>query len=199
MEHDDFDDVSWRNGLERETSRPTTAVSEDDDPGVSRAYGQHGTHADGKRRSSTADPQAGRHADATDLAGVGDGRLDCTVDTPQKENDGTKDAFVSYLVTTHVRHQVVSRRPPPDRAQLATDVLMQDIRPISSLSRKETLQFGAASQTSSFYIKLCQRNTPLVLSHLFQTSTIWCTYGATDLAPISLNDELTPFTGSSNV
>ncbi|KAI9698196.1 MAG: intercellular trafficking and secretion [Candelina mexicana] len=101
MEHDDFDDVSWRNEPVNDTSRPTTAVSEEDDPGVSSAYGQHGTHANGKRRLSTADPQAGHHADAIDLAGVGDGRLDCTVDTPQKENDGTKDAFVSYLVTTH--------------------------------------------------------------------------------------------------
>ncbi|KAI9794164.1 MAG: intercellular trafficking and secretion [Peltula sp. TS41687] len=41
------------------------------------------------------------NADPFDLAGVGNGRLDCTVDSPQKENEGTKDAFVSYLVTTH--------------------------------------------------------------------------------------------------
>ena len=41
-------------------------------------------------------------ADDVDLAGIGGGRLDCTVDTPLKENDGTKDAYVSYLVTTQV-------------------------------------------------------------------------------------------------
>lgn len=35
---------------------------------------------------------------------LGDGHiLDCTVGTPIKENDGSKDAFVSYLITTHVR------------------------------------------------------------------------------------------------
>lgn len=34
-----------------------------------------------------------------------EGRLECTVDKPQKENDGTKDAYISYLVTTRV--------PPP--------------------------------------------------------------------------------------
>jgi len=37
-----------------------------------------------------------------DLAGVGEGVLECTVTAPIKENDGTKDVFVSYLVTTHV-------------------------------------------------------------------------------------------------
>lgn len=31
-----------------------------------------------------------------------EGVLDCTVDKPQKENDGTKDAYISYLVTTRV-------------------------------------------------------------------------------------------------
>lgn len=109
MDHDDFDEVSWRNDPENESSRPTTARSEEDDPGIATTYGQHGTHANGKRRMST-DPQAGRHADAVDLAGVGDGRLDCTVDTPQKENDGTKDAFVSYLVTTHVSQEASQSR-----------------------------------------------------------------------------------------
>jgi len=60
------------------------------------------------RRTSTASssdpPQAGENADAIDLAGIGpDGTLDCTVDSPMKENDGTKDAYVSYKVTTQVR------------------------------------------------------------------------------------------------
>jgi sorting nexin-4 len=40
--------------------------------------------------------------DPLDLAGVGEGVLECTVTAPIKENDGTKDVFVSYLVTTHV-------------------------------------------------------------------------------------------------
>ncbi|EHL02134.1 putative Sorting nexin-4 [Glarea lozoyensis 74030] len=35
-----------------------------------------------------------------DLAGVGEGTLECTVTQPLKENDGSKDAYVSYLVTT---------------------------------------------------------------------------------------------------
>ncbi len=51
----------------------------------------------------SSEPQAGEQADNVDLAGIGrDGTLEVTVDSPLKENDGTKDAYVSYLVTTHV-------------------------------------------------------------------------------------------------
>ncbi|KAF2159308.1 hypothetical protein M409DRAFT_71091 [Zasmidium cellare ATCC 36951] len=45
--------------------------------------------------------QAGHAADAQDLAGPGEhGRLECTVSKPQKEGEGTQNAYVSYLVTT---------------------------------------------------------------------------------------------------
>ncbi|KAJ2966629.1 hypothetical protein NQ176_g10057 [Zarea fungicola] len=45
---------------------------------------------------------------------LGDGHiLDCTVGTPIKENDGSKDAFVSYLITTHVRRQRSLTALPP--------------------------------------------------------------------------------------
>lgn len=55
------------------------------------------------RSGSSHEPQAGEDADGVDLAGIGpDGVLEVTVDTPLKENDGTKDAYVSYLVSTHV-------------------------------------------------------------------------------------------------
>ena len=47
--------------------------------------------------------QAGPHADAQDLAGPGEhGMLICTVTHPQKEGEGTQNAYVSYLVTTDV-------------------------------------------------------------------------------------------------
>ena len=32
-----------------------------------------------------------------------EGKLECTVSSPQKENEGTKDVYISYLVTTKVR------------------------------------------------------------------------------------------------
>ncbi|KAF2187766.1 hypothetical protein K469DRAFT_628735 [Zopfia rhizophila CBS 207.26] len=38
-----------------------------------------------------------------------EGRLDCTVDSPRKENEGTKDAYVSYLVTTKSDFQSFQR------------------------------------------------------------------------------------------
>jgi len=89
----DFDSVSWQNETEEtSTSAPT--------PHTEGRIGPNG-----RRKSSSNAQQAGRNADAVDLAGIGDGRLDCTVDSPLKENDGSKDAYVSYRVTTHVRPQ----------------------------------------------------------------------------------------------
>lgn len=96
MDHNDFDSVSWRNEPERNASHPPASGTSENSASEVRPG------ANGKRRVSSASLQAGRNADAVDLAGIGEGRLDCTVDAPQKENDGTKDAYVSYLVTTHV-------------------------------------------------------------------------------------------------
>ncbi|KAJ5961645.1 hypothetical protein N7501_006586 [Penicillium viridicatum] len=96
-QHDDFDSVSWKHDPDSDLSRPTTASTDAAEPSE--------THHDsnGKRRMSSAqeEPQAGPLADAVDLAGIGDGVLECQVDSPLKENDGTKDAYISYLVTTH--------------------------------------------------------------------------------------------------
>lgn len=93
----DFDSVSWQNDPDSDSSRPTTAGTSRPDE---TAYGAKST---GKRKASHSSAQAGADADPVDLAGIGDGRLDCTVDTPLKENDGTKDSYVSYMVTTKVR------------------------------------------------------------------------------------------------
>jgi len=47
--------------------------------------------------------QAGKHADAQDLAGPGlHGRVECTVTDARKENEGTQNQYISYLVTTNV-------------------------------------------------------------------------------------------------
>ncbi|OCK83834.1 Phox-like protein [Lepidopterella palustris CBS 459.81] len=45
--------------------------------------------------------------DTTDFS---EGRLECTVDKPQKELDGTKDAYISYLVSTKSDFQSFQRR-----------------------------------------------------------------------------------------
>ncbi|KAI4103469.1 MAG: hypothetical protein L6R37_003824 [Teloschistes peruensis] len=90
----DFDDVSWRND-DGDLSRPDTAGSTDQRDSTSNPK------TNGKAKGPEFVPQAGEAADATDLAGIGEqGRLDCTVSSPLKEHDGTKDAYVSYLVTT---------------------------------------------------------------------------------------------------
>lgn len=93
----DFDSVSWRNEPESDNSRPNTAGTSDVDGRDFRPG------SNGKKRISIPSPQLGENADGVDAAGIGDGRLDCTVGKPLKENDGTKDAYVSYLVTTQVR------------------------------------------------------------------------------------------------
>lgn len=97
-QHDDFDNVSWKHDADSDVSRPTTSGTDAEEQ---QPYA-HDTN--GKRRMSSAheEPQAGSLADPIDLAGIGDGVLECRVDTPLKENDGTKDAYISYLVTTHV-------------------------------------------------------------------------------------------------
>ena len=97
-QHDDFDSVSWRHDQDSDLSRPTTSGTDAEEP--------QGLNYDvnGKRRMSSADeePQAGALADPIDLAGIGDGVLECEVSSPLKENDGTKDAYISYLITTKV-------------------------------------------------------------------------------------------------
>ncbi|KAL5314704.1 hypothetical protein ACEPPN_017349 [Leptodophora sp. 'Broadleaf-Isolate-01'] len=94
MENDDFANISWQNDPAGRGGRPvvTSPGGEAEDDGSG--------NTNGKRRGSGGGP-LGRHADAMDLAGVGEGVLECTVTQPIKENDGTKDAYVSYLVTTN--------------------------------------------------------------------------------------------------
>lgn len=95
----DFDSVQWtrRDEEQNETSAntPTQAKS---------------TKSSGKRKTTKQNAlPKDRNADAADLAGIGaDGYLMCTVEKPQKENDGTKDAFVSYLISTQVIRCVIS-------------------------------------------------------------------------------------------
>ena len=95
MDTDDFDNVSWRN-------EPSSAPSSNDNPSTLDGPSRRRTRDPSKQKASN-DPEIDPNADAVDLAGIGEhGRLECTVGSPLKENDGTKDAYVSYLVTTNV-------------------------------------------------------------------------------------------------
>jgi sorting nexin-4 len=88
-----FDSVSWqREDVEQPQEQIPTASPRETTLPTRSASG----------RSNTDEHQAGQNTDGVDLAGVGEGILECTVEKPLKENDGTKDAYVSYRVTTDV-------------------------------------------------------------------------------------------------
>lgn len=86
IEQDTFSNVSWQSDRG------------DQSPG----YGA-GTGGGIEAASDRMLAEGGSRGD--DLAGhlSGSEKLDCVVSSPIKENDGTKDAFVSYLITTQVR------------------------------------------------------------------------------------------------
>ncbi|KAM3510444.1 hypothetical protein MY11210_005897 [Beauveria gryllotalpidicola] len=79
-EQDNFSSVSW-------SEHPDGAAAARLPPQTSNAEGG-------------AAPSTGKVGLPHDAAGDSH-ILDCTVGTPLKENDGSKDAFVSYLITTH--------------------------------------------------------------------------------------------------
>lgn len=88
---DTFDSVQW---------------NQEDDDHLNAIMGGDGMNG-GPSSQAIAGPsseplQAGPNADNIDLAGVGRGRLETTVSDPVTENEGTKDAYVSYRVTTDV-------------------------------------------------------------------------------------------------
>ena len=127
-DHADFDSVSWRNEAENNTSRPIPTEHSHEATLPARI-------SNGKRRLSSQhqhhEPQAGKLAQPVDLGGIGDGILECTVGSPLKENDGTKDAYVSYLITTTVSLPLLFRlidsdaytdRPCLDRFQIISGI-----------------------------------------------------------------------------
>lgn len=102
MDNGEFDSITWANDGDTHESNPSRKRTPSGERSRARPT------STGKQKATHIEHQAGPNADALDLAGVGDGRLDCKVDSPQKENEGTKDAFVSYLVTTHVSDAMIS-------------------------------------------------------------------------------------------
>jgi sorting nexin-4 len=87
---DNFDSVQWRDDDEDSVDDFAHHISSVKSPGLNGLPG-------------SGEPlQAGPNADAIDLAGAGRGALETTVSDPQTEGEGTKDAYVSYLVRTEV-------------------------------------------------------------------------------------------------
>lgn len=85
----DFDNVTWATESDGQLDRPE---SRDHSSALS---------INGNRQPSGPPPPRPL-ADSVDLGGIGSGFLECDVGSPLKENDGTKDSYVSYEITTHV-------------------------------------------------------------------------------------------------
>ncbi|KAL7790045.1 hypothetical protein V8C37DRAFT_385257 [Trichoderma ceciliae] len=76
-DQDDFSNVTWSEHVHEQAAR-SAAITAAEAPGI-----------------------AMEEAGNSSAQAIGREKLECAVGSPIKENDGTKDAFVSYLVTTH--------------------------------------------------------------------------------------------------
>lgn len=79
QQQDNFSNVSWS---DHGQDQQANAVPPAEEPGHTM---------DGPGTSIAHEPNV-----------LGDEKLRCIVSTPLKESDGTKDTFVSYMITTHV-------------------------------------------------------------------------------------------------
>ncbi|CCU78067.1 PX domain containing protein/BAR superfamily/vacuolar targeting protein Atg24, putative [Blumeria hordei DH14] len=91
---DEFADISWQSPQAFPAS-------------LSPNFGmmQHSINESSPITKGDHDQQLGNNVNPVDLTGVGEGILECNVSQPIKENDGTKDSYVSYLVTTNTTFQ----------------------------------------------------------------------------------------------
>ena len=99
MDPNDFSNVSWHS--EHGGQQPPEPSSASDPNAAGPATPDFEASRQEARRERNEDPG---HAGEI---------LECIVSEPHKENDGTKDAYVSYMITTNVRlHPIAS---PPNR------------------------------------------------------------------------------------
>ncbi|KAK3983944.1 putative sorting nexin-4 [Cladorrhinum sp. PSN332] len=91
IDQDNFAEISWHS----EQAGPSTADPREfvHSPDLSRQSHDAG-------RSSSDKPRHSSHSGEI---------LECTVKDPHKENDGTKDAYVSYLITTNTTFSTFQR------------------------------------------------------------------------------------------
>lgn len=96
VDQDNFSNISWHSDQNIRVGSSTSAENEGHDGEGGGSKSQQG---------DVVDRAAVPHLDRSH---GGDEILECTVTDPHTENAGTKDAYVSYLITTHV-----SPRPFP--------------------------------------------------------------------------------------
>lgn len=91
MENNGFADVTWEDaGSGAPAQGPDGTFGNDGRPSLDQ----------GQRHNSMQ--HGAPIGDDLDRAGMGNLTLECEVASPLKENDGSKDSYVSYLVTTYV-------------------------------------------------------------------------------------------------
>lgn len=103
MEQDNFTNVSWSEHVHEQTKRPST--DGDDHHGVPTNVADVANAA-----AAAASGGSGPIEIEDEGHGLGPDKLECTVTAPIKENDGTKDAFVSYLISTNVPNPKLESR-----------------------------------------------------------------------------------------
>lgn len=105
IDQDNFSNISWHSD---QNARQGTSRSAANDR-TSSDFAAGGQDA-GLDRDEDAHRRHGlEHGHDEEL-------LDCIVSEPHKENDGTKDAYVSYLITTHVCLFSFPRETPTELA-----------------------------------------------------------------------------------
>jgi sorting nexin-4 len=89
LDQDNFSNISWHSEQNAAQGASSAAARDPANPDFAAS------------RQEGGDTEAARHHH--ELEGVhGEETLECIVGEPHKENDGTKDAYVSYMITTHV-------------------------------------------------------------------------------------------------
>lgn len=108
-QHDNFSNVSWHS-------------DNNDQPGLIGSSSSVPVFDDSEP-VGTSHPEMDEDPTRIDPGLAGD-ILDCIVTEPRKESDGTKDAFVSYLVTTNVSRRLSTRekQAPAARAQTTSAI-----------------------------------------------------------------------------
>jgi sorting nexin-4 len=93
IDQDNFSNISWHSEqAARGQSSSSAAEDNVNDPAARNGH-------------QDMDPEL-------DPAGLGAEVLDCVVSHPVKEGDGTKDAFVSYQISTHVCRRLMPYQAP---------------------------------------------------------------------------------------
>ena len=160
-----------------------SSVSWQDDDAAGGAYPPQNTMADSEPEQPV---NAGLAEEIRANELFGGEILECTVSHPVKENDGTKDAYVSYLITTNVGFDWPPRPFSSPCFTSADPISMAYFcRQPSRPSRSRTPRCAGDSPTLSFFGSSYLRSSLLPPCRRCRISSAWNTFGETALAPSS--------------